>query len=196
MTDPKLPTLIDLIAMAVAPASRLDGDLTERITDDIVGYRSFKSGPDAYLHAIDEAIQRSELDTPYRTQDHAAFADFLVRLASALRARQPWPRPVLRRLPTVELGQFSHHVGTLNLTRIAAHHKLGERFDRVRDAEGEQHVMLLRLSTGEEVGLFAPTQRTARGVDIRQREPGDASQTLQHFEELTGLQAESLSSAG
>jgi hypothetical protein len=183
---PHWRVLIDDLNMAAAGATHLDEDLADRFAESIVEFRSFSEGPAAYLDAIDSALRAEESLASLGPHDDATLRGFLRQVRDRLRSRQPWPEPVLRKLPSTEWASFTSPVGRLDDTQISAHYKIGKIFDTVVDGTHSRQVLLLRLQTGEEVGLFAPEELTERGLEIRQRGDADPATVLKHFAELTG----------
>lgn len=172
--------------MAAAGADHLDENLADRFAENIVEYWSFHEGPAAYLEALNTALQSEEPLASFGPHDDVTLRPFLRQLAEALRSRQPWPAPMIRKLPSAEWGSFQSPVGRLDDTSVSAHHQLGQDFDRVVDGNDTRYVLLLRLRTGEELGLFAPEEVTERGIQIRQRGAADPATLLEHFKEITG----------
>jgi len=173
--------------VAVLEASRdLEEDLAEAIAEDAIAHQSLRGGPGNYLDAIRNALDSDADLTMTGVHSERSIRAFLTLISRALERRRPWPAPTIRKMPADDWAQFKVPVGLLDETRIGTQYHIGQRFDRLRVGDGERHLMLLRLATGEEVGLFAPSDVRERGIILRQRQPADPGLTLKHFAEAAG----------
>lgn len=191
MNDENWRFRIGQIVYGLMFARTLDGNLVQRVTEDIVTRRSLREGPEAYDSAIAFALGSSEqLSTLHETKhSETELRDFLARVQQALEARRPWPEPSLVALSAARWPDFSHAraIGRINATAMGVSQRLRERFSRVSSGEQTLNVLLIRLATGEELALLAPAHRTVRGVLILADPSLPVTQILRNFTEATGF---------
>ena len=183
-----------------AQQGRLDDETAQRFAQAMVEYSVFVSGPAAYLAAIEQALRSGESlveGLPVRLAD-AEFRDFLLRIRERLIAAQPWPEPRFRKLPVSGWSSFGNAraIARIDKSVQGVADRLPSIFDHVSVGEARLPVLILRLRTGEDVALMGSVDIAAPSVTLLQREPRDPEETIEHFVEFTGLEAEPLSEGG
>jgi hypothetical protein len=174
---------------------QITDEVVERIAQNAVQRRALGLGPEVYYGAASEALASGEDLSEDQTSPHGHHerADFLRRLLARLDELRPWPEPAFTKVDTAQWPTFNRAVplARLDASVNEVRDLLGEMFDGI-GAEGQGlNALILRLKTGETVGLmgaYGPGQR----VTLLRREPGDAATVRQHFQEATGFPAEKI----
>ena len=160
--------------------------LVFRLADEILRQRYFNDPVEDYYRAVVEALRSGEQLRFDDNQNEAAIRDLLERLIPELDKRKPWPEPRFTSLPVEEwsalqdapvLGRIPMHVVGV---QAHLHRVFSERGPDGPDAQ----VLILRLRTGQKVGLSA---KSSRGDDVELRSLAEPASTRKAFLELTGL---------
>jgi hypothetical protein len=160
-----------------------------RLVDNILDGRLFAaSAPDfaaAINHTLRDGALHPQTSTISRRYTEPELLTFLGRVSSELDARRPWPSPRFTKLDVAEWPTFGGAVPIARVNRPT--HQLtgavGYPFDRV----GESPVLILQLRTGEVIALLGSADPRSTSFTLLQRDPGDPSELLAHFRDLTAL---------
>ena len=168
----------------------VDDEVVTRLVDALVQQRSFRHPVETYHDAATAALASGEPIARGAREDEVV-RDLLARLVRELDERRPWADPPFRTLGVEQWPRLATApvIGRIPLSRMTVGERLCGIFEPVPAASGEQvDVLVLRLRSGEQVGLVAPASFTERGVIVRAH--GDSRPTVAAIRELTGLDVE------
>lgn len=167
---------------------RLDGAAVDRIVDAVLLQRVFTAPVETYYEAGVDALRSGQPLAALPDQDEDATRDALRRIVERLDERRPWP---VHPYSQQDVGEWpalagAPVIGQVSQSEMAVRRKLNRLFDSA-GPDGPK-VMILRLRTGELVALRATGGFTTPGLDLLAHSA--ASQTLDNFRDLTGLDVE------
>jgi hypothetical protein len=163
-------------------------EVVKGIADALIRQRSYLHAVPTYYDAATAALA-SSVPTAQGPGEDATVRDFLTRLLRALDARRPWPEPLFRRLGSGQWTSLADApvIGRIPLSRLSVGNRLNGIFEPV-DVDGKNiNVFILRLRSGEVVGLVAGDSFTEPGVLVRAQ--GDQQVVLDALRAFTGLEA-------
>jgi hypothetical protein len=160
--------------------------LVSRLADEILRQRYFNDPVEDYYRAVVEALRSGEQLRFDDTQNEAAVRDLLERLIPALDERKPWPEPRFTSLPVEEWSvlQDAPVLGRIPMHVIAVQAHLHRVFSERGPDGSDAQVLVLRLRTGQKVGLSAKSYSLD---DVELRSLAEPASTRKAFLELTGL---------
>jgi hypothetical protein len=141
--------------------------------------------PEVFYDAMVRALASGEAVAALPGQDEAAARDLLVRLVKGLDERRPWPaRPF--EIVDREPDEFREApvIGRIPHTKRIVENSLNQAFTNLSGG-GHGYSLVLRLSSGHVVALFAGPPFSEPGVDVRAY--SDPAATLEALCALTGL---------
>lgn len=165
-------------------------EVVTRLADALIEQRSFKHPVASYHEAATAALASGEAIAQGAHEDEVA-RDLLSRVVLELDERRPWADPPFRTLGSDQWADLATApvVGRIPLSRVLVGERLCGVFAPAPAGSGEQgDVLILRMRSGEQVGLVAPASFTERGVVVRAH--GDSQSTVAAVLELTGLDVE------
>jgi hypothetical protein len=156
-----------------------------RLADEILWQRYFNYPVEDYYRAVVDALRSGENLRFDDNRNEAAVRDLLERLIPALDERKPWPEPRFISLPVEEWAalQDAPILGRIPMHVMAVQAHLHRVFSE-RGPDSDAQVLVLRLRTGQKVGLSA---RSSRGDDVELRSLAEPASTRKAFLELNGL---------
>jgi hypothetical protein len=164
----------------------VDDSSVIRLADELIRQGYFKDPVEAYYQATVDGLRSGESLRFDDRQDEGAVRDLLTRLLRTLDERRPWPEPPFKSLPVDEwltlqdapvIGRIPRHPRD-----VQAH--LQRRFSAPGTDGQEKRVIVLRLRSGQKVGLRASSWREP-SVDLYSK--ADPEATRKAFRDLTGL---------
>lgn len=164
----------------------VDDSLLSRLADELVRGRYFRDPLTDYYQAAIDALRSGESVRFDDDQDEGAARDLLTRLVHILDERRPWPEPPFRSIHVDEWRslQDAPVIGRIPLYPMDVEAHLYRSFSERGPDDQEGQIMVLRLRTGQRIGLRATTMREPN-VEIHSA--ADPETTRQDFHELTGL---------
>lgn len=168
--------------------SRVDDSLVTRLADELIRQRYFTHPVEDYYQAAVAGLQSGESLTLHENQDQEAARDLLTRLVHTLDKRKPWPEPSFTSLEADEWSRLREAptIGRIPLIERDAQEKLHRIFSEL-PGNPEERVLILRMKTGQEVGLRS-TSFSKPGIEVLTH--SDPQSTLAAFQELTGVEVE------
>jgi hypothetical protein len=165
--------------------------------DDAVHYQTLGLGPAAYYDAIAKALDSGEeLDGLQQLPQfgQTQVAEFLRAVAHRLDSLRPWPEPKIIQITDpaawTEFGR-AVPIAQLNSSILEVSNILRKGFTPVTDTQPRQHVLILRLASGETVALRG-TYGPADALTLLTDTPEDPAQVIEHFIVATGLPAHTI----
>lgn len=181
---------INQLTYGIDLAQQVEDEVIQRRADSLVAQRIFSDPVERYYEAAKAALGSGEQLAEDGHQD-GVVKDFLARLLRKLDEQHPWPVPPFRTLENDHWSDVESApvIGRIPLTRKSVEERLSRIFRPVQGSRGEQFdVLVLRLRSGDLVGLIAPVSFSERGVSVRAY--GDQSSILASIREFTGLDVE------
>jgi hypothetical protein len=182
---------INALLYGLIYAPEITDEVVAGCADAAVNYTVLGDGPAVYYQAIQEALSSGEpLDNLRQLPqfDEAQIAGFLRALAKRLDALRPWPEPRFVRLDASTWATFSDAVpiARLDASILRIRNIVRGVFEPAGDDQPGRYVLMLKLDTGETVGLLGSpgpkekvTLLTVAGVD--------AATVIEHFVAATGF---------
>jgi hypothetical protein len=169
--------------------SPIDDSLLSVLIDELIRQRYFTDPVESYYEAAVEALQSGEEIRLDDTQDEDAVRDLLARMLRMLDERRPWPEPPFRTLP-VEGWQGLERapkIGHITIRPMDLEGRLYRSFERYESGGQELRILVLRLRTGQIVGLRIASLRQPN-VDVYS--PSDPEEVRAALHELLNLDLE------
>ncbi|MEV7551822.1 hypothetical protein AB0N89_19540 [Amycolatopsis sp. NPDC089917] len=168
---------------------RADDEFVERVADELIRQRFFTLPVADYHRAATAALGSAERIADEQG-DEDVTRDFLARLVRALDDRGPWPEPPYSTSGTGEWTTLrdAPAVARVPLTDRQIEASLNRVFAEEPPGAGDVRVLILRLSTGQQVALRASRPFDEPGVDLLTYD--DSVSTVAAFGELTGIDVE------
>lgn len=175
-------------------AREITDDMVGRVADSVVLYRGFSGGPEAYCRAINTALASGEdLRLPNQLPQFGRdqIEAFLRAVVNRLDEMRPWPEPAFRSL-VVSARDTMH--GAVPIARLLApmvrvRAVLREHFVPVGHAEPRDQLMMLRLGTGETIGLLGSLTHDD-SVTLLAESTAEPGVVIDHFIAATGFPAD------
>lgn len=164
--------------------------LLNRLADELIRQRYFRSSVETYYQAAIDALESGESIRLDDSQDENAVRDLLSRLLRTLDDRRPWPEPPFRSLP-IDAWQTLRDapvIGRLPAYPLDVQARLYRSFELCESSSEQSRVIVLRLRSGQEIGLHA-TSLSKRNVFLHST--SDPESTRADFHNLTGLDVQS-----
>jgi hypothetical protein len=171
-----------------------DDAVVARLAEGIFGQRFFTSSTQEFSTAIQSVLregrlpaQTASLSTRYSEDE---LLDFLRRLNNYLEERRPWPEPPFVKLDIAEWGSFASAkaIAQINRPMLEVEGILGS-FDSVAAGEQRLPATILKLRSGDVVAVIGSVDARSTTYALLQRDPGDATEVIRRFCELTGFAA-------
>jgi hypothetical protein len=175
-----------------APDIRDEG-IVSRTVDSMINGRYFPGSVAEYAAAIDATLRDGHLAPAVlgnsRRYSEAELLDLLRRLDRELDRRRPWPDPPFVKLDVAQWPSFDSARPIARIDRPAHQvtNLLDRNFDQVPVGGGQLPVLLLRLRTGDVIALVGSVDPRSTSFLLLQRDPGDPTEIVTRFGELTGI---------
>jgi hypothetical protein len=185
-TAPQWRGYVNQITYGTDLRAPVDDSLLSRLADELIRQRYFRDPVETYYQAAIDALQSSESVRLDDDQDEGAVRDLLNRLLRELDERRPWPEPPFRSLPidVWQVLQDAPVIGRLSAYPMDVQARLYRSFSGGESSSPESRVIVLRLRSGQEVGLRAASFSEPH-VDMYST--SDPESTRAAFQDLTGL---------
>ncbi len=185
-TAPQWRGYVNQITYGTDLRAPIDDSLLSRLADELIRQRYFRDPVETFYQAAIDALQSGESVRLDDDQDEGAVRDLLTRLLRELDERRPWPEPPFRSL-SIDVWQVLQDapvIGRLSAYPMDVQARLYRNFSAGESSSPDSRIILLRLRSGQEVGLRAASFSEPH-VDMYST--SDPESTRADFQDLTGL---------
>lgn len=160
MTAQDWRSAIDEILYGLTYTKELTDETVQWVAESAVNYTSLGLGPEVYYRAIGDALESGELLDGRRQLPQfgeAPLASFLNAVAARIDALRPWPEPKFRRIESPEASALLRDavpIARLDASIREISDVVQQGFRPAGNSYPGQHLLALRLNTGETVSLL------------------------------------------
>jgi hypothetical protein len=179
MTEPWLGTS-NTVLYSLQRDQELNDAVVTRIARAVLEEPLWDLTPEQEYAALAEALRSDAQLTGLMPGRHneEEYRDFLRRLLARLDAMRPWPEPPFRPLGISHWDSFAQAqlIARLGLDNLKIQERLRRGFSKVEDPDRE--VLMLRLTSGDEIALVNPWWPGSTDTAVLQGDPGRRPQQV------------------